>query len=270
MICYRTQRNSLCSEIPDDFRVEDIPNVLIRGAERLAEHFPWVAGQVVCEGAMENSTRCFKTKVSEDKPRLWVRYLQGDPPFSSWDTLKKLGFPMNALDESIVTPRKTTSGPGESTPAVVFQLQATIIKGGLIITFIGHHQAMDGTGQAQVISLFSKACSGEIFTHEELRIGNLSPENSVQILNDPWTPGRELEYNIIKQETSQPGPAELWSRSGEAHEVRRPRFDSLPGLVYFMPKSRDGAIGVAICLSADDTENLRSDTEFIKHAIHVG
>ncbi|KAI0860538.1 putative trichothecene 3-O-acetyltransferase [Xylaria cubensis] len=433
---------SFCFEIPDDFRVEDIPNVLIRGAECLAEHFPWVAGQVVCEGATENNTGCYKIKFLEDKPQVWVRYLQDDASFPSWNTLKQSGFPMNALDESIVAPRKTTSGPGQSTPAEVFQLQATIIKGGLILTFLGHHQAMDGTGQAQVISLFSKACRGETFTHEELRIGNLSPENSVQILNDPWTPGPELEYNILKQETSQPGPGRVqcpfsmelgvWSyfnfpapalrelksqanrtispnlgyittddaltafvwqsiartrlpryaptaealfaravdlrrylniaethpgfvqsmtyhnssmgqlahgslgaiaadfrvavdpitsnleyhgRSlatlishtpdkrtisflagcdlsrdvmlsswanqnsyqldfglglGRPHAVRRPRFDSLPGLVYFMPKSPDGAIGVAICLSADDTENLRSDIKFIEHAIHVG
>ncbi|KAI0544551.1 putative trichothecene 3-O-acetyltransferase [Xylaria curta] len=433
---------SFCFAIPDDFRVEDIPNVLIRGAERLAEHFPWVAGQVVCEGATENSTGCFKIKILEDKPRVWVKDLQGEPSFPSWDTLKRSGFPMNALDESIVAPRKTTAGSSEPTQAEVFQLQATIIRGGLILTFLGHHQAMDGTGQAQVVALFSKACRDETFTHEELRIGNLSPENSVQILKDPWTPGLELEYNIIKQEASQPGPGKVqspmsmelgvWSyfnfpapalrevksqanrtippnleyittddaltafvwqsiararlpryapttealfaravdlrrylniaethpgfvqnmtyhsfnmeqiahdplgaiaadfraavdpktsnleyhgRSlatlisntpdkrtisflagcdlsrdvmlsswanqnsyqldfglglGRPQAVRRPRFNSLPGLVYFMPKSPDGAIGVAICLSVDDTEALRVDNEFIKYAIYVG
>ncbi|KAI1746515.1 putative trichothecene 3-O-acetyltransferase [Xylaria castorea] len=433
---------SFCFAVPDDFSVEDISDVLIRGAERLAEHFPWLAGQVICEGATESSTGSFKIKSLEEKPRVWVKDLRGDPSFPPWDALQQSNFPMNALDESIVAPRKTTAGPSELIPAEVFQLQATIIKGGLILTFLGHHQAMDGTGQAQVISLFSRACRNEIFTQRELRIGNLSPENSVRILDDPWTPGPELEFNIIKQEISQPGPGRiqnqlsmevgLWSyfnfpvsaiqelksqatrtlpsnssyittddaltafvwqsiararlprygpttealfaravdlrrylnipethpgfvqnmtyhtlsmeqaahsplgviaanfraavdpktsdlayhgRSlatlisltsdkgtisflagcdlsrdvmlsswanqnsyqldfglglGRPQAVRRPQFDSLPGLVYFMPKSPDGAIGVAICLGADDAETLRADSEFMKHATYIG
>ncbi len=88
---------------------------------------------------------------------------------------------MNTLDESIVAPRKTIPGPSEST-AEVFQLQATIIKGELVLSFLGQHQAMDGTGQAQVIHLFSKACRNESFTAEELSIGNLAAENVVLLL----------------------------------------------------------------------------------------
>ncbi|KAI1426155.1 transferase [Xylaria sp. FL1777] len=52
--------------------------------------------------------------------------------------------------------------------------------------------------------------------------------------------------------------------------VRRPRFDSLPGLVYFTPKTLDGDIGVAICLSSDEIEALTTDDEFLKHAKHIG
>ncbi|KAI8954374.1 putative trichothecene 3-O-acetyltransferase [Xylaria longipes] len=424
---------SFCFAIPDDFRVEDISGVLTRGAERLAEHFPWIAGQVVCDGATEGSTGSFKIKSLEAKPRVWVKDLQDDPSFPSWGVLQQSNFPMNVLDESIVAPRRTTAGLSDSTPAEVFQLQATIIKGGLILTFLGQHQ---------VISLFSKACKNDTFTQEELRIGNLAPENVVRILDDPWAPGPELEYNIIKQEVSQSGPGrvqdpmamelgvwsyfnfsasalrELKSRAtrtlppnssyittddaltafvwqsiararlprygsttetlfaravdlrryldisethpgfvqnmtyhsfsmgqvarsslgviaakfraavdpktsnlachgrslatlinstsdkrtisflagcdlsrdvmlsswanqdsyqldfglglGKPQAVRRPQFDSLPGLAYFMPKSPAGDIGVAICLSADDAKLLRADSEFIKHATYIG
>ncbi|KAI0440506.1 putative trichothecene 3-O-acetyltransferase [Xylaria telfairii] len=433
---------SFCFPTPDDVKVEDISDVLTRGAEHLADHFPWVAGQVVCEGATESNTGCFKIKSLENKPRVWVKNLRDDPSFPSWDALQKSNFPMNALDENIVAPRKTIDELSESTPAEVFQLQATIIKGGLILTFLGHHQAMDGTGQAQVISLFSKACGNEAFTQDELRTGNLAPENVVRTLGGSWAPDSELEYNIIKQKISQPGPgrvqdpvemkvgawsyfnfsastlrelkshatqtlprsssyittddaltafiwqsiakvrlphygsttealfaravdlrryldisethpgfvqsmtyhslgmekvaqsplgaiaadfraavnpktsnlayhgrslATLISRTrdksvisflagcdlsrdvmlsswanqnsyqldfglglGRPHAVRRPQFDSLPGLVYFMPKSRVGDIGVAICLSANETEMLRANDEFLKHAAYIG
>ncbi|KAF2973097.1 hypothetical protein GQX73_g679 [Xylaria multiplex] len=432
---------SFCFAIPDGYRIENISSILTKGAERLAENFPWVAGQVVCEGATESSTGSFKIKTLEVTPRVWVKDLRDDTSFPSWDALQQSNFPMNVLDESIVAPRKTNYGPDEPV-AEVFQLQATIIKGGLVLTFLGQHQAMDGTGQAQVISLFSKACGNKAFAQEELKIGNLTPEDRVQLLDDSWTAGPELEYNIIKQEASQPGPGRIqdpiamdlgvWSyfnfsasalrelklhatrtlpsdtsyvttddtltafiwqsiaRARLAHfspttemlfaravdlrrylgiakthpgfvqnmtyhsfsmertvnsplgsiaanlraavdpqtsnlayhgrslatmisrtpdkriisflagcdtardvmlsswanqnsyqldfglglggprAVRRPRFDSLPGLVYFLPKTPEGDIGVAISLSAGDTEVLRADSEFLKYAIHIG
>ncbi|KAI1297076.1 putative trichothecene 3-O-acetyltransferase [Xylaria venustula] len=431
---------SFCFPIPSEYSVEDISNILRRGSERLAKHYPWLAGQVVCEGASETNTGLFKIKGLEATPRVWIKDLRDDPSFPAWEALQKSNFPMNTLDESFVAPRKTIAEPGESI-AEVFQLQATIIKDGLIISFLGQHQAMDGTGQAQVIHLFSKACRDESFTAEELRIGNLAAENVVRLLDSSWTPGPELEYNIIKQEHSQPGPGRIqdkipmelgvWSyfdfsasslrnlkskatetlppnssyittddtltsfvwqaiararlprfknstemlfaravdlrryldipethpgvvqnmtyhsfnmeqvahsplgiiaadfraavdpktsnlayntRSlatlisrtpdktkisflagydpsrdvmlsswanqnsyqldfglglGKPQAARRPRFDSLPGLVYFMPKTPDGDVGVAICLSLDDTEALRADSEFSKHASEV-
>ncbi|KAI0813588.1 hypothetical protein GGR55DRAFT_635006 [Xylaria sp. FL0064] len=123
----------------------------------------------------------------------------------SWKALKSANFPMRSLSENIVAPRQTIDGSNESV-AEVFQLQATIFKGGFILTFLGHHQAMDGTCQAQVIHWFSKCCRDEGFTPEQLRIDNLAPENSVHLLGDSWAPGPELGYNIIKQDSSQSGP----------------------------------------------------------------
>ncbi|KAI3332844.1 hypothetical protein F4824DRAFT_278199 [Ustulina deusta] len=199
---------SFCFEIPESYCVEDISRILKRGSERLAKNFPWVAGQVVCEGATETCTGLFKIKSLGATPRVWEKDLRGDLSFPSWDVLQHSNFPMNTLDESIVAPRKTIPGPSEST-AEVFQLQETIIKGGLVLSFLGQRQAMDGTGQAQVIHLFSKACRNETFTAEELSIGNLAAENFIRLLGHSWTPGPELEYNIIKQGTSQPGPGRI-------------------------------------------------------------
>ncbi|KAK5629005.1 hypothetical protein RRF57_004720 [Xylaria bambusicola] len=432
---------SFCFEISDGYPIEDISRILKQGSERLAKLFPWVAGQVVCEGATEINSGVFKIKSLEAAPRVWVKDLRNNSSLPPWDVLRSSNFPMHALDENIVAPRKTIPDTSESI-AEVFQLQATITEGGLVLSFLGQHQAMDGTGQAQVIHLFSKACKNEPFTPEELRIGNISTDNIVKVFGDSWTPGAELEYNIIKQEPSQPGPGRvqgkipmelgvwsyfnfsasslknlkahtfqtlspnlgyvttddaltalvwqsiararlprfnkttemLFSRAvdlrryldisethpgfvqnmtyhnlsmeqaahsplsviaadlravvepktsnlgyhgrslatlisrtpdkskisflagydpsrdvmlsswanqnsyqldfglglGEPQAVRRPRFDSLPGLVYFTPKTRDGDLGVAICLSIDDTKALMMDREFLKYGIHIG
>ncbi|KAI8634252.1 putative trichothecene 3-O-acetyltransferase [Xylariaceae sp. FL1651] len=435
---------AFCFPISDDRRVGDILSILNKGAERVATHFPWVAGQVVCEGTGEGNTGVFKIKKLDATPRILVKDFRSDPSAPSWDILQQSGFPMNILDENLVAPRKSNSGTPNETIAEVFQLQATILKGGLILTFLGQHQSMDGIGQDQVIQLFAKACRAENFTEKELRIGNLAPENVVRLLGQSWAPGPELEYNIIEHEMSQPSPGnsrnkmtvgkgkELWahfnfsasalrtlklhatrtlpphsgyvstddtltafimqsiararlprlspatetlsaravdlrryldippthpgfvqsmayhkstmqqvidgplgaiaaglraaidpktsklayhgrsfatliSRTpdktttsllagfdmskdvminswanqssyqldfglglGKPQAVRRPRFDGFQGLVYFMPRTLDGDIGVAMCLNADDMEMLRADNEFSNYAIHTG
>ncbi|RFU76917.1 trichothecene 3-o-acetyltransferase [Trichoderma arundinaceum] len=191
---------------------QDIISVLTQGTQRLAKSFPWLAGQVVCEGATEANTGVFKIKPLDAAPRLFVKDLRDDLSIPSMDDMRQSGFPMGALDETIFAPRKTISGTPSEAIAEVFQLQASIIRGGLVLTFLGQHQSMDGIGQAQVISLFSKACRNEDFTEEELRIGNLAPENTVRLLDSSWNPGPELSHNIVKKDLSQPGPGSLQSK----------------------------------------------------------
>lgn len=187
---------SFCFPLTDTSSHNDILTILTQGLDRLAKNFPWVAGQVVCEGATEDSTGIFKIKPLEKTPRMFVKDLRDDPSMLSMEDLRGTGFPMNALDENVVAPRKTSSGrPGE-TIAEVFQLQVNLIRGGLILTFLGQHQAMDGVGLGHMIHQFSKACRNEEFTQEELRIGNHAPQNIVPLFGDSWKPGPELTYNI--------------------------------------------------------------------------
>jgi hypothetical protein len=197
---------SFCFPADDAYSSQEIITTLTQGLQRLAKNFPWVAGQVVCEGATEGSTGCFKIKALDPTPRLALKDLRNEPSMPSMDDLRQADFPMSALDENIIAPRKTVSGrPGETT-AEVFQLQANFIRGGLILTFLGQHQSVDGIGQAEVTRLFSKACRNENFTREEIRIGNHAPENVVPLFDHTWKPGPELVYNITKQDLSQSGP----------------------------------------------------------------
>lgn len=51
---------------------------------------------------------------------------------------------------------------------------------------------------------------------------------------------------------------------GKSIAVRRPGFEAWEGLGYFIPKSLDGEIVVALCLRGEDMENLKADSEFGK------
>jgi hypothetical protein len=57
---------------------------------------------------------------------------------------------------------------------------------------------------------------------------------------------------------------------GKPESVRRPRLMPFPGLAYFMPKSRDGEISLAICLVDYEMERLRKDEDFGKYARFIG
>lgn len=64
----------------------------------------------------------------------------------------------------------------------------------------------------------------------------------------------------------------IGSGSGKADVIRRPRFKegAREGLVYFLPKSRDGEVVVGACLREEDLARLKGDTEFCTFGRYVG
>lgn len=203
-----------CYSMGEDGQSKDeILETLRKGLKRLTEGFPWVAGQVVNEKReVGDDTGVFKIKALERIPRLIVKDVSDQGSIPSLEELRKASFPMRMLDESFVAPRSTIPGIfSESSDVPVFILQATFIKNGLILTFLGQHQVMDGTGQAHVISLLSKACRGEQFTREELETGNMDREDIIPLLTEEENTHlgdlhQELAHQIILDPSSSSNP----------------------------------------------------------------
>lgn len=176
----------------------DILKTLANGLDRLYTSFPWLACEVVNEGSGEENTGIYKFKPLPEAPRIVVKDLTHDNSMPTMELLQHDNFPMRMLDENIIAPRKTFVEKSNSGPAPVFLVQANIITGGLILTFVAQHNTMDMTGQAHIIYLFSKACRGEAFTEEELLSGNLPRHNIVPLLENSWTPGPEVHRHVLK------------------------------------------------------------------------
>lgn len=174
--------------------------------ETLHAQFPWLAGRVVNEGATATGSGVFKIKSVGEIPRLVVRDLRGDSAFPSMQALRQARFPINALDEDVVAPRKTLISADDAMgPPEVLRVQATLINGGVLLTFLGQHQAMDGIGQDHVIRLFSKACRKEPFTDEERSICNLATasNNTIPLLDTPYElPPTVTDHQIVNDQTS--------------------------------------------------------------------
>ncbi|TDL22073.1 hypothetical protein BD410DRAFT_789156 [Rickenella mellea] len=175
----------LCFPVADASSHSAIINTLTKGLERLSASFPCVAGQVVNEGSGEGNTGVFKIKLLEKFPRLVVKDCRDDPSMPTMDDLRRANSPFSMLDESVIAPRMTL--PGSSGEV---------------------HQAMDMTGQGQIIDLLSKACRGGQFTSEELSSGNLARHNLIPLLDHSYQPGSELDHQIIKPTPSHSIPGD--------------------------------------------------------------
>ncbi|KAL9095191.1 MAG: hypothetical protein Q9165_002447 [Trypethelium subeluteriae] len=205
----------LCFSISNDPIESRLFSTLTRGLGRLTAQFPWVAGQVVGEGSSNGSTGDFKIKTFQKIPHLVVKDLRNDPSTPTMESLREANFPMSMLDETLFAPRDTFSeaeNVEESSP--VFLLQANIIIGGVVLTFLGQHQAMDITGQGQIMHLLSKACHCEPFTSDELFCGNLERQNLIPLVND-YKLGTELATHLVRPDPSVSGTTKgIWSPMG--------------------------------------------------------
>ncbi|KAF5230358.1 hypothetical protein FANTH_13875 [Fusarium anthophilum] len=176
---------------------DSIIDTLTSGLERLYGGFPWLAYDVTNEGSGPANTGIYKFTKPSKVPGIIVKDLRDVVGSPTMENLRQARYPMGILDESIFAPCKTFASGKKPKSAPVFLIQANLISGGLILTFVAQHNTMDMTGQAHIISLFSKACRGEPFTDEELSSGNAVRHNIIPLLDESWTPGPELEPFIL-------------------------------------------------------------------------
>lgn len=192
--------------VPDPSYHPTIIQKLQDGLERLSESFPWIAGQV---SKQDNS---IKMVPLARLPRLVVKDYTKDSTFPTIADYRAAKFPFTLLDESLICPVKTLPGDFAQGSAPIFLVQVNFIAGGMLLTFTAEHGAMDMTGQAQIVSLLSKACKEEAFTEAELADGNVDRRTVLKLL-DNYTIGPELDHNIRRS-----SPVAIKDPNDEAQE----------------------------------------------------
>ncbi|KAI0132443.1 transferase family-domain-containing protein [Xylariales sp. AK1849] len=237
-----------CYPLANTISHESVISTLTKGLERLTESFPWVAGQVVNEAEAE-SPPIFKIRPFERIPRLNVRDYRDDSSIPTMEALRKANFPFYMLDESIIAPRMTMAAMADAPtdPAEVFIVQANFLKGGLLLTINGQHNVMDGLGQGMLMELFSKACRNEPFTEEECSAGNLDRTKLVPLLDESYTPGSELKYQIAKPPSSSSALAAAKGGVQNSRSEVEASFSHETSFQEAFPNHPDGSTEVAIC-----------------------
>ncbi|KAK0717569.1 transferase family-domain-containing protein [Lasiosphaeria miniovina] len=198
----------LCFSVPDgdgaDATRQVAADILAQGLETLARRVPWVAGQIVHEPSSEaGNSGTYKIAPWADTPPLVVRDLRGDPSAPTMEALQKRNFPMELLDERLVAPYMTIPGRAAGSqpdePTAVFAVQMSHVDGGLLLTFVAQHQAMDLAGQMQVMRLLATSCREENLPDGEVELANRDRLSIIPPLGDhELDPVEQLSRQTVK------------------------------------------------------------------------
>jgi hypothetical protein len=184
-----------------------VTSIITSGLAELAKNFPWVAGQVVDANSDANAAPLYRIRPYQPVPQLVVRDYTSDSEIPSLSQMQDAGFPMSMLGERVWAPCPTLAALGfdpkkasgePDRPAPVMLVQISYIRGGLVLCVNMQHNVCDMMGQAAVLGWLSKACRGEQFNEEELKLGNMTRTGIVPLIEeDGWTPGSELQKQLF-------------------------------------------------------------------------
>jgi trichothecene 3-O-acetyltransferase len=172
--------------VPENVSREAVLNDLSHAIAKARDAVPWMGAKVVNVGKSASSSGLYR--VAECIPavnEVDVRDLSNDDTCPSYDELKKRKAPISMLD-----PQKFTSVPGfpirfedsEEDPSRVLRLNATFIKGGLVIDFLIHHNMADAGGHFGSIKMIAMAMRGEEFPVGLLQQANRDRRNLFSLL----------------------------------------------------------------------------------------
>ncbi|KJR89968.1 trichothecene 3-O-acetyltransferase [Sporothrix schenckii 1099-18] len=187
------------------------------GLARLVAAFPWLGGQIVRAAGADGRRHLHFAPLPDGPPPLVVT---DAPPTMTMAALRAAQYPFRLLDESVVAPRRTLPSPAEPAERPVLLVQATFLHGGgLVLTVVGHHAAMDMAGQTAVVEWLAQACRGEAYSADDLAVGNGDRAGAVDLLDagagDPFALIPEQVRPVEEGEGKGPQP-------GKAPETRPP------------------------------------------------
>ena len=154
-------------------------------------------------------------------------------------------------------------------PSTYPGLMATATSHKYSVDDIVHHKSLGAVASELRTALKPDLLrnSAELQATVIVRNKDAATHRSIAALSDPSLDVRLSSWAKEKLYDLDFGPC---LRQPEA--VRRPRFrnGAREGLVYLLPKGRDGGIVVGICLREEDMERLRTDKEVVRWSKWIG
>lgn len=139
-----------CDEPNPD--ISKFTDTIQRGLVRLTKAFPWIAGKIINTGRTEISSGVFSIISHAVIPKFVVKDWRNDNHAPTMAQLAESEVPCSMLQEEFFAPI-TVLPSGDEDRSPLLQLQLSIITGGIVLSVMANHQAMDGTAQDQICFL---------------------------------------------------------------------------------------------------------------------
>ncbi|KAL9107779.1 MAG: hypothetical protein Q9227_007401 [Pyrenula ochraceoflavens] len=194
------------------------------GYERLQQRFPWLTGKIL----VERGTYSIALGNPQDQDFGCTITLANNRLPITMHSLGLFNFPSRMLKESDLCDTRRPQ---------IFNVRATFIENGVILTFQGAHQFMDMTGQGQFIEMLSDACSNPLWLQRWEPYLSF-PHTKVEI-DQFQIPGFEIADQIIHPPPLPPtisDPEGHHPHSNTAPECTWAYFDFLPSRLSFIKK----------------------------------
>ena len=145
---------------------------------KLAEAYPWLAGQVIIEGRTSTKSGQYKiVPYAEHEGKSLVHVKDCTSKCPSYDEILAAKGPFSMLDGDVLTSLAPMGyNMPRTVPWPVLVIEANYIDGGLLLTFQMQHNAADMTGQGRIITYFAQALRNEPFNPNDVLEGNRTPD----------------------------------------------------------------------------------------------
>lgn len=149
----------LCFELPSGSESTHVWKSLKKGLDQSVRALPFLAGEVALrKGGEQNGKLEIRRRL---QPLVELKTKDLTKSGSGWDLsyrdLSEQNIPVSCLDGRFFSPIHAQPEPNK--PARVMLVQATFIKGGMLLAVCFHHSAMDGAGAASVLTTWARFCA---------------------------------------------------------------------------------------------------------------
>nr|AGN71607.1 trichothecene 3-O-acetyltransferase [Monascus pilosus] len=178
--------------LSEDTSRESVVQALSAAALQLTTSIPWIGGKVVNVGSGPGNTGLFRSVPCElfAPPNSILRVKDATADYPSYDEIMSAKGPISMLDGSIIAPKPAfpvSYVDSESDPAPALLIQATFLKGGVLLDFAAQHNLSDGGGVIQMINLFATTLRGEKTPEKAIVQANRDRRDVIRLL-DPAEP----------------------------------------------------------------------------------
>ncbi|KAK0713558.1 hypothetical protein B0T26DRAFT_858248 [Lasiosphaeria miniovina] len=194
--------------MPEGVTAQDVVRDLEVAVTKVRRQVPWMGARIVNEGKGPGSSGLYRpVACAPPQPAIDVKFIPDDAGHPSYAELRTHKAPQSMIQTELLTPVPAFPqkfDDSDESPAHVVRVQASFIRGGVIVDFAIAHNIADAGGHFGLVKLVAAAMRGEAIAPELLALANHDRRGLPRLLG-PDEP--LLDHSRHKRSSLLPPPA---------------------------------------------------------------